>query len=174
MAICCRRNTRMQHLHIVFCDAGWSMTNCIFWHCFSAFSSPNSNPLLQRAPECGVYVTLSAVFGVPHPVASEGPFWSTFFRRTKIACGTMFLHFDRQILPIFLASFFYVTLLLPPFLGRYALAYHESLCDVFFPCCLHFKAHLLYIFRMSVEHFPSFSRIFPLYWNDFLLFTLWS
>ena len=161
MAICCRRNTRMQHLHIVFCDAGWSMTNCIFWHCFSAFSSPNSNPLLQRAPECGVYVTLSAVFGVPHPVASEGPFWSTFFRRTKIACGTMFLHFDRQILPIFSQAWlFQVTLLLPPVLGRYAVVYHESLCGVLFhvvyiskPICYTFSGCLLNILPISCGFF---------------------
>ena len=29
------------------------------------------------------------------------PFGQYFFERTKIVCGTLFLHFDRQILPIF-------------------------------------------------------------------------
>ena len=33
--------------------------------------------------------------------ASEGPFWSTFFGHTKIARGTLFLHFDHQRLPTF-------------------------------------------------------------------------
>ena len=90
------------------------------------------------------------------------PFGQHFFGGTKIACGILFLHFDRQNITYFLASlaFFQVTLLLPPFLGSYALVYHEQLCDVLFPCCLHFKAQLLHIFRMSVEHFPNFLRIF--------------
>ena len=59
-----------------------------------------------------------------------------------------------------LVVFLELTLLLPQFLGIYALVYHELLCDVLSPCCLHFKAHLLHIFRMSVEHFPNFLRIF--------------
>ena len=93
------------------------------------------------------------------------PFGQHFSGRTKIACDTLFLHFDHQRLPIFSQAYllFFVTLLVHFFLGRFSLVYHESLRDVLFPCCLHFKAHLLHIFRMSVEHFANFLQIFSLY-----------
>ena len=92
----------------------------------------------------------------------KAPFGQHFFGRTQIACSALFLHFDRKIYLFFLVSlpFFLGNLLLPLFWGRYALFYHESLCDIPFSCCLHLKAHLLHIFRMSVEHFPNFLRIF--------------
>ena len=69
--------------------------------------------------------------------------------------------------------FFFVTLLVPSCLGRYSLVYHESLWDVLFSCCLHFKVHLLHIFRVCVEHVPNFLRFF-LYVCQIIIFFLQS
>ena len=101
-------------------------------------------------------------FGQRAEIPQRAPFGQHFFGHTKIACDTLFLHFDHQRLLISSQAylFFFVTLLLPSFLGRYSLVYHGLLRDVFFSSCLYFKVHLLHIFRMSVEHFPNFVRIF--------------
>ena len=67
---------------------------------------------------------------------------------------TKYYPFSRKL------TLFFVTSLAPPFQGRFFLVYYESLCDILSPYCLQFKAHLLHIFRMSVEHLPNFLRIF--------------
>ena len=72
---------------------------------------------------------------------SEGPFWSTFFWTHKNCLWHYVLAFGSPRITNFLASlpFFFVTLLVPSFLGHYSLLYHESLWNVLFPCCLHLK-----------------------------------
>ena len=104
--------------------------------------------------------------------ASESPFWSTSFQTHKNCQWHAILEFWSSNVTHFLTClhFFFVTSRAPPFLSRYALVYHELLWDVLFSCCLHFKAHLLHIFRISFEHFSNLLRMFLLFnWFSFFL-----
>ena len=90
----------------------------------------------------------------------RGPLLVNIFGHTKIACGTLFLHFDHQRLLIFSQVYlvFFVILLEPSFLGRYSLVYHELLRGVLFPVVYILKfTCCTFSFRMCVEHFPCGS-----------------